>query len=74
MFVDFDDDKYISNWAKESVYFMAAKGIILGIGNNLFAPRAVTDVQEAAGYALTTREQAIIMALRMVENMGNKWF
>ena len=65
----FDDDADISLWAKESVYFMAANGIILGIGNNMFAPRAVTSVQRAAGYAIATREQAILMALRMVENM-----
>jgi len=66
----FDDDKDISVWARESVYFMAANEIILGIGNNLFAPRAVTSVQQAAGYAIATREQAILLALRTIENMG----
>ena len=66
----FDDDKDISDWAKDSVYFMVANRIILGVGYNVFAPRAVTSVQQAAGYAIATREQAILLALRMVENMG----
>ncbi|MCL2151361.1 MAG: S-layer homology domain-containing protein [Oscillospiraceae bacterium] len=65
----FDDDADISPWARESVYFMSANEIIRGIGNNLFAPRAVTSVQRATGYAIATREQAILMALRMVENL-----
>ena len=63
----FADDADISNWAKDSVYFMAASGIIQGVGHNVFAPRAVTSVQQAAGYALATREQAVLLALRMVE-------
>jgi hypothetical protein len=67
----FADDADISGWARESVYFMASNGIIRGIGNNIFAPRAVTSVQEATGYAKTTREQALLLALRMVENIGH---
>ena len=63
----FADDADISNWARDGVYFMAASGIINGIGYNIFAPRAVTSVQQAAGYALATREQAILLILRMVE-------
>ncbi|MCL2153257.1 MAG: hypothetical protein FWH57_09940, partial [Oscillospiraceae bacterium] len=66
----FDDDADISDWARDSVYFMVANRIILGVGYNVFAPRAVTSVQQAAGYAIATREQAILLALRMVENMG----
>ena len=65
----FADDTDISGWARESVYFMAANGIILGTGNNRFSPRAMTSAQEAAGYAQATREQALIIALRMVENL-----
>ncbi|MCR4771529.1 MAG: fibro-slime domain-containing protein, partial [Oscillospiraceae bacterium] len=38
----FADDADISGWAKDSVYFMAANGIINGVGGNKFAPRAVT--------------------------------
>ena len=36
----FDDDGDISEYAKNAVYFMKQIGIINGIGNNLFAPRA----------------------------------
>ena len=66
----FADDAHISSWARESVYFMVANGIILGTGNNMFSPRAVTTAQQARGYATATREQALIIALRMVENLG----
>jgi len=66
----FADHNDISLWARESVYFMVANGIIQGMGNNRFAPRAVTTQQQADGYAQATREQAIVIALRMVENLG----
>jgi len=65
----FADDKDISDWAKDSVYFMAANGIIAGTGNNNFSPKAVTDAQKAQGYAQATREQALVIAVRMVENL-----
>ena len=64
----FNDDDKISFWAKESVYFMAANNVISGIGNNTFAPKNTTNEEEATGYANATREQAIIIALRMIEN------
>ena len=67
----FADDAQISDWAKDSVYFMYANGIIQGTGNNMFAPRAVTSSQEAIGYATATREQAIAIAVRMAENLGS---
>ena len=66
----FADDADISTWARESVYFMVANGIIQGVGNNSFAPRAVTSEQEAQGYAQATREQALIIAVRMINNLG----
>ncbi|MCR4771588.1 MAG: S-layer homology domain-containing protein [Oscillospiraceae bacterium] len=66
----FADDADISGWAKDSVYFMAANGIINGVGGNKFAPRAVTSAEEAAGYARATREQALLIAARMVKNLG----
>jgi hypothetical protein len=65
----FADDADISDFAKDSVYFMAANGIIAGTGNNMFSPKAVTDAQKAQGYAQATREQALVIAVRMVE----KW-
>ena len=66
----FADDADISDWARESVYFMASEGVILGVGNNRFAPRNVTSAQEAENYATATREQAIVIALRMVNYLG----
>ena len=66
----FADDAKISDWAKPSVYFMAANGIINGVGNNTFAPRATTDAETAIGYAQATREQAIAIATRMVKNLA----
>jgi hypothetical protein len=47
---------------------MAANKIILG-DNNKFMPRATTSDEEAKGYAQATREQALIIAVRMVENL-----
>ena len=65
----FGDDRDISGWAKDSVYFMAANKIIEGWGGN-FAPKNVTTQQEAEGYANATREQALLIAVRMVENLS----
>ena len=65
----FDDDDKISGWAKDSVYFMVANGIIKGTGNNKFSPRATTDAEKAVGYAQATREQALLIATRMVKNL-----
>ena len=65
----FADDNRISDWAKDSVYFMTAKGIIQGTGNNKFSPRAITSEEKAEGSANATREQALAIAVRMVENL-----
>ena len=62
----------IYDYAKPSVYFMAKHKIINGIGNNLFAPKATTSQEIAIGYALATREQALAMSLRSLENLGGK--
>lgn len=64
----FADDDQISSWAKESVYFMVANDIIKGVGGNKFAPKNTTSAEEAAYYN-ATREQALIMATRIVENL-----
>ncbi len=66
----FADDSQISAWARESVYFMAANGIITGMGDNRFAPSNATSAQAAARYANATREQALVIAVRMVENLS----
>ena len=65
----FSDDAQIDGWARDSVYFMAANGIINGVGSNRFAPRNTTSEQEATGYANATREQALAIAVRMVRNL-----
>jgi len=68
----FADDAKISDWAKPSVYFAAANGIIAGTGNNNFSPRAATPAEEAINYASATREQALAIAVRMVDNLKDK--
>ncbi len=65
----FADDANISGWAKDSVYFMAANNIIAGVGDNKFAPVNTTSEEEANRYANATREQALAIAVRMVENL-----
>ena len=63
----FADDSDISDWAKDSVYFMVENGIINGIGDNRFAPKNTTDEQEAEFYANSTREQSVAISVRMYE-------
>jgi hypothetical protein len=48
---------------------MVANEIIRGVGENQFAPQNVTDAEKAQGYANATREQALLIAVRMVENL-----
>lgn len=52
----FADDSSISQWAKPSVYFMSESGILDGVDGNRFAPGD-----------RTSREQAIVIAARMLE-------
>jgi hypothetical protein len=68
----FADDAKISDWAKPSVYFMAANSIIAGTGNNMFSPRATTAAEAAVNYASATREQALAIAVRIVDNLKDK--
>lgn len=62
----FTDSTDISSWALEHVKFMSKAGVIKGT-NGKFMPRATTTAQEASGYAVTTREQAIAMGVRIFE-------
>ncbi|MBR6860842.1 MAG: S-layer homology domain-containing protein, partial [Acidaminococcaceae bacterium] len=64
----FADDADISSWARDSVYFMAANGIVNGVGDNHFAPKLVSSGEETLNYA--TREQALLMSVRTVKNLG----
>ena len=43
---------------------MSKIGIINGDANGNFMPKATTSAEEAAGYGMATREQAIAMSLR----------
>lgn len=66
----FVDDALISSYAYESVYFMAANHIINGMGDNRFAPRNMTSAESAAKYANATREQALILSSRTMDQLG----
>lgn len=65
----FEDDAYISAYAKPSVYFMVKNQVIKGMTEKTFAPRNVTTYEQAIGYANASREQAIIMAVRMFKKL-----
>lgn len=54
----FSDDKEISGWAKNAVYFMSENGIISGVGNNKFSAQGKTQSQAA-----------LVLALRMYQNL-----
>lgn len=54
----FDDSYQISDYARGSVDFMASKGVISGMGDGTFAPKSTV-----------TREQAIAIAVRMLNNL-----
>lgn len=62
------DDKAISDYARESVYYLTKLGVVGGVGNNTFAPKAITSAQVATGYATATREQALLIAVRLYTN------
>lgn len=62
------DDKDISDYARESVYYLTKLGVVGGVGNNTFAPKATTSAQVATGYATATREQALLIAVRLYTN------
>lgn len=55
----FADDAKIADWAKDSVYFMAANKVINGVGDNRFDPKGTASVQEA-----------LIIALRIIDTFG----
>jgi len=65
----FADDSRISAYARESVYFMAANGILNGLGENKFVPSGSAAVNGTTVYGNATREQAVIIAARMALNL-----
>ena len=66
---DFPDQKHISSWAVEATKYMSKMGIITGDAQGNFMPKATTPAQEAAGYGMAAREQAIALSLRTHEKM-----
>ncbi len=44
----FDDDSQISDFAKDAVQYLAGRGIISGVGNNIFSPKAYVTRAQAA--------------------------
>lgn len=65
----FADDANIDDWAKDSVYFMVANGVIAGVGDNRFAPKNTTAQEEYTGFANASREQAIVISVRSFKNL-----
>ena len=69
----FDDDGQIDNWAKDSVYFMAANkilngvGSLTGVGENCFAPKVRQVNGAEVGNA--TREASLLMSVRSAKNL-----
>lgn len=61
---DFPDQQYVSPWAVEATKYMSKSGIITGDAKGNFMPKAITSTQEAAGYGMATREQAIALSVR----------
>jgi hypothetical protein len=66
---DFPDQKFISTWAVDATKYMSKMGIITGDSKGAFMPKAATSTQEAAGYGMATREQAIALTSRTYEKI-----
>ena len=64
---NFPDQKYISNYAVDATKYMFKIGVITGDAKGNFMPKATTTAQEATGYGMATREQAIALAIRTHE-------
>lgn len=69
---DFADSETISPWARESVQFMLANGIISGLDDEAFRPRGVLSDEQAMETAGATREQALVLAVRLVESLRDR--
>lgn len=54
--VTFDDDNLIATWAREEVTYLVERGLMQGIGGNLFAPqRTMTRAEAATLFERTVR-------------------
>ena len=59
----FTDEYEFSSWARDSIHFMKARSILDGVGGGRFAPKGNM-----------TREQALKIAVKMAEVIGNDDF
>ena len=66
---DFPDQKDISSWAVQAAKYMSRVGILTGNTKGYFMPKATTAAQQAAGYGMATREQAIALSVRTYEKL-----
>ena len=66
---DFPDQKYIAAYAADAAKYMSKAGILTGDAQGNFMPKATTTAQEAAGYGMATREQAIALSVRTYETI-----
>ncbi len=48
---------------------MVDHGVLKGMEGYTFQPRAITSEQKDNAYAQATREQAILIAVRLVQNL-----
>lgn len=64
----FADDKKISSWARDGVYYIAKAGVIKGVGGNLFNPKGYSS-REVAVIACT-RAYALYMQAGNAQNSG----
>ncbi len=68
---DFPDQKYISDWAVQAAKYMSGAGILTGDKEGNFMPKATTSAQEASGYGMATREQAVALSVRTYNKTVN---
>lgn len=61
---DFPDQRSIEAYAVPATKFMFKIGIIKGDSQGNFMPKATSTVQQASGYGMATREQALLMSVR----------
>lgn len=66
----FADDINISDWARESVYFVQSKNIIHIVGSNKFAPKNLTEDQTRANYANMSVQNVLISLVKMYDMLG----
>ncbi|MBR5741158.1 MAG: carboxypeptidase regulatory-like domain-containing protein [Firmicutes bacterium] len=67
----FTDEKDISSWAMDSVYFLGSIDAINGMGDGTFGPRNITPEQIANKACNATREQALKVAVCMAQAFAN---